>query len=171
MDTKNNAPQPLAVTSPAFEEGGIIPVAHTGHGADTSPELRLTGLHPAVQSVAVIMDDLDHPIPAYNHWVVWNLPPDTRISAAFPADTFPEIKGSPTQGVGYGRHRYAGPKPPFNWRHRYRFTVYGLNTRLVLPETTRKRGLLAAMQGHILQQSSLTGWYKKRPGRNGRAGG
>ncbi|QNM05163.1 hypothetical protein [Qiania dongpingensis] len=31
----------LTVTSPCFENGGLIPIEHTGYGADRSPELLL----------------------------------------------------------------------------------------------------------------------------------
>lgn len=56
------------------------------------------------------------------------------------------------QGCGYGKHRYRGPKPPFNWSHIYHFNVFSLDCRLDLPSTARKKDLLAAMQGHILQK-------------------
>lgn len=152
--------QELKVTSPAFAEGGLIPVKHTGHGDDISPALRLEGLTSEAKSLAILMDDLDHPIPAYSHWVIWNLPVLPVIPEHLPHGE--SVAGFPgaMQGRGYGRHRYRGPKPPFRWSHRYRFTVYALDTRLSLPAEARKRQVLQAMQGHILQQGELTGHYR-----------
>ena len=150
----------LMVTSPAFAAGGRIPERHTGYGADISPALHLEGLDPQAQSLVLLLDDLDHPIPAYSHWVLWNLPAEEEI----PEDIVhgEKVPGIPEarQGYGYGKHRYRGPKPPFHWSHRYRFTVYALDTLLDLPATARKRDVLRAMRGHILQQGELVGHYR-----------
>lgn len=64
---------------------------------------------------------------------------------------------SAAQGVGYEAHRYRGPKSPFHWSHRYDFNVYVLDCFLNLSGSARKRALLRAMQGHILQQAVLSG--------------
>lgn len=57
----------LIVTSPCFEPDGLIPLAYTGHGTDISPALDLHGLCEEAVSLAIVMDDMGHPIPAYNH--------------------------------------------------------------------------------------------------------
>ena len=150
----------LRVTSPAFADGGLIPVEHTGFGADRSPELRLEGLYAGALSLAVILDDMGHPIPAYNHWTIWNLPPRPVIPGGIPQGERVEALGEAVQGRGYGRNRYRGPKPPFHWSHLYHFNVYALDCVLDLPPTARKKDLLAAMEGHILQNALLTGHYR-----------
>ena len=150
----------LRVTSPAFADGGLIPVEHTGFGADRSPELRLEGLCAGALSLAVILDDMGHPIPAYNHWMIWNLPPRPVIPGGIPQGERVEALGGAVQGRGYGRNRYRGPKPPFHWSHLYHFNVYALDCVLDLPPTARKKDLLAAMEGHILQHALLTGHYR-----------
>ncbi|MDR1769826.1 MAG: hypothetical protein LBS02_04210 [Hungatella sp.] len=61
---------------------------------------------------------------------------------------------------GYGRNNYRGPKPPFNWPHLYQFNVYALDCLLDLPGKSRKRDVLAAMQGHILQEGCLVGRFR-----------
>lgn len=150
----------LQVTSPAFEAGGLIPEQYTGYGEDISPALCLEGLQPEAKSLAIVLDDLDHPMPAYNHWVIWNLPVLQEIPEHIPqGETVNTLSGA-VQGRGYGKHRYRGPKPPFRWSHRYRFAVYALDTQLSLPATARKREVLRAMQGHILQQGELIGHYR-----------
>lgn len=137
-----------------------MPIAYTGYGADLSPELHLTGLTPNAVSIAILMDDLDHPIPAYSHWVIWNLPAKAVIPGSIPpGETVPAL-GSAMQGRGYGKHRYRGPKPPFNWSHIYQFNVFVLDCTLTLPSSAKKRDVYSAMQGHILQQASLTGHYR-----------
>ena len=150
----------LIVTSPAFEHDGIIPIQYTGRGIDISPELHLEGIDARAESLAVIMDDLDHPIPGYNHWVIWNLPVMETIPEHIPHGVQSENPAGAVQGKGYGKHRYRGPRPPFNWSHRYRFTVYVLDAPLDIPVDSRKRHLLKAMEGHILQKGSLVGRYR-----------
>jgi Raf kinase inhibitor-like YbhB/YbcL family protein len=106
------------------------------------------------------MDDLDHPIPAYNHWVIWNVPVMDVIPSNIPCGEAVESLSGAVQGRGYGKHRYRGPKPPFNWSHRYQFSVFVLDCILDLPGRSGKKGLMKAMEGHILQRSSLVGRYR-----------
>lgn len=150
----------LFLTSPAFEDGGLIPVEHTGFGADSSPRLELSGLSEWAVSLAVTLDDMTHLIPAYNHWSIWNLPPQLVIPGSIPQGERVDALGGAVQGRGYGRNRYRGPKPPFHQSHVYRFTLFALDCALVLPSTARKKDLLAAMEGHILQQAVLMGHYR-----------
>ena len=150
----------LTLTSPDFAEGGLIPIVCTGHGADRSPAFCLAGLRPDAVSLAFLLDDLDHPVPAYNHWVAWNFPPSAVFPGGIPAGEQVTALGGAVQGCGYGKHRYRGPKPPFHWSHRYRFQVFALDRMLTLPASARKRDLLAAMEGHVLQQAELTGHYR-----------
>ena len=64
------------------------------------------------------------------------------------------------QGLAYGRHCYKGPKPPLHSSHKYCFTFYVLDCPLALTAGSRKRALLAAMQGHVLQTATLCGTYQ-----------
>ena len=150
----------LIVTSPAFIHEGLIPLLHTGYDADKSPELHLENIDPQAKTVAVIMDDIGHPIPAYNHWVIWNIPVMDVIPENIPRGEIVESLSGAVQGRGYGKHRYRGPKPPFNWSHRYQFNVYTLDCALDLSADSRKRNLLEAMDGHILQHAIMIGHYR-----------
>ncbi|MDL2236558.1 YbhB/YbcL family Raf kinase inhibitor-like protein [Christensenellaceae bacterium OttesenSCG-928-K19] len=151
----------IIVTSTAFENGGIIPVKFTGYGEDVSPGLTLSGLDENAKSIAIVMDDVDHPIkPNFNHWVIWNILPSEKIQEGIPRGKVLETLGGAVQGRAYGKHRYRGPKPPFGWSHRYRYHVYVLDTKLDLDPGTRKDGLLAATEGHIIQYGVLEGRYR-----------
>ena len=153
----------LILTSPAFSEGGWIPVEHTGRGADLSPELRLSGLIEGAKTLAVTLDDASHPFfPNYNHWVIWNLPAQDVIPAEIPhGKTIPSLGGA-VQGRAYGRHRYRGPCPPSNWKHTYVFTVYALDCSLPLGPVARRKDLKRAMEGHVLQTTTLSGVFQSR---------
>lgn len=153
----------LRVHSPGLTAQGDFRIEHTGRGADRSPELVLEGLSPEAVRLAVILEDLDHPIRGFPHWLVWNLPAAPRIPAGLPAGGRLPEQGDACQGLAYGLRRYAGPKPPRGARHRYRFTVYALDCPLTLGPWATRRALLRAMGGHILQTGELTGAFPPVP--------
>jgi len=151
----------LIVTSDVFENNGIIPIKYTGHGEDISPPLHLSALHTDIKSLAIIMDDIKHPLfRVYNHWVIWNLPIMTDIPEGIPHGAVIKEFDNATQGLGYGRHKYRGPKPPLGTRHEYRYTVYVLDSLLELKENSKKADLLKIMESHVLQQGEIVGKYK-----------
>lgn len=139
-------------------ENGKFHIDHTGRGADRSPELILENLSPEAVTLAVTLEDMSHPIKNFTHWVIWNLPAADRIPGAIPAGKS-TLDGA-VQGVAYGLHRYAGPKPPRRTQHTYRFTVYALDCALDLSPASRKKVFLRAAEGHILQIGSISGEFE-----------
>jgi Raf kinase inhibitor-like YbhB/YbcL family protein len=153
----------LTITSPAFEPGGWIPNRNSGYGEDISPELHIEGLSKSAVSLMITLDDMGHPIqPGYNHWIAWNLPPIKCIPEQLPKGTVCEQPIHMEQGLAYGRHCYRGPKPPFNWNHDYKFTVYALDTKLSISTDSDKQAVLKAAEGHILQTGILMGKYQRK---------
>ena len=151
----------LKVTSTAFENGGNIPKRHTGRGEDVSPDLSFGPISKNAQSVVIVMDDLDHPIGTFNHWVIWNIPASfTSVPEGVPKDEMVASLGNAVQGRSEygGKHWYRGPLPPFG-AHRYVFRVYVLDGFLSLKANANKTALLTAMEGHILQYGTLTGSF------------
>ena len=154
----------LLIESPSFVDNGPMPKLHTGFDRDLSPEFRLFHVSDRTVSIAIIMDDLDIPmIRAYNHWLIWNIPVTEVIGGGIPHGPALPSLGHAVQGIGYGQHRYRGPKQPVFVRntHRYIFRFYTLDCFLELSSDARKRELLAAMDGHIIQEGSITGTYKR----------
>jgi len=139
---------------PGLTDGGTFPLDNTGRGRDISPEIILEDLSPRARSLALTLEDLSHPIRGFTHWVAWDLPAQARIPEGLPRGA--RLPGGGFQGVAYGFHRYAGPKPPPFARHRYRLTVYVLDGFLALPPSSRKRQVLKAAAGHVLQKGALT---------------
>ena len=91
----------LIVKTPAFKNEGLIPKDYTGYGEDISPELRLQNIDEQAKSIAIIMNDMGHPIPAYNHWVIWNIPVMEVIPANIPHGKTVEIlSGAVYRGAG-----------------------------------------------------------------------
>lgn len=147
----------LIVRCPGIENGKFH-IDHTGRGADRSPELVLENLSPEAVTLAVVLEDMSHPLKNFTHWVIWNLPAADKIPGAIPAGK--TLPGGGVQGVAYGLHRYAGPKPPKGKAHTYRFTVYALDCTLDLSSGARKKVFLRAAEGHILQSGSISGEFE-----------
>lgn len=147
----------LKIYCPGIKNGEFLS-EHTGRGADRSPELVLENLSPKAKTLAVVLEDMSHPIRGFTHWVIWNLPASDQIPGAIPAGK--TVSGGGVQGAAYGLHRYAGPKPPRGKTHTYRFTVYALNCTLDLSSGARKKTFLRAAEGHVLQCGSISGKFE-----------
>ncbi|MFN3625561.1 MAG: YbhB/YbcL family Raf kinase inhibitor-like protein [Hyphomicrobium sp.] len=152
----------LKISSPAFDDGGQIPAKYTCQGADVSPPLVFSGVPDDAKSLVLIVDDPDAPDPkapkmTYVHWVLYDLPPDTKGFdegiKSFPAGT--------KDGTNdWKRTGYGGPCPPIG-RHRYFFKLYALDTKLAGLDKPTKDAVLKAMQGHVLAEAQLMGTYQK----------
>lgn len=152
----------IKISSPAFEDSGAIPQRHTRRGEDISPEINVEGLSPKAKSIAIVMVDLDFPpiLGKFSHWVAWNIPVVEKIPEGIPKGEQIDDLGGMMQGNAFGKHSYGGPKPPKGAKHRYRFTVYVLDTMINLPADSDKKGLLQAIDGHVLQYGVLVGVYE-----------
>ncbi len=120
----------LAVSSPAFQEGDKIPTKYTCERQDVSPALTWGEPPEGTQSFTLIVDDPDAPGGVFTHWVIFNIPSDSRgLPEAVPTTT--ELSDGSLQGKnGFGRIGYGGPCPPPGSPHRYQFTLYALRPTL-----------------------------------------
>jgi Raf kinase inhibitor-like YbhB/YbcL family protein len=156
-----------AIASPAFANGEPIPTEHTADGADTSPPLNVTGTPEEAQTVALIVDDPDAPRDRpWVHWLIWNVPASTdRIPQGYPPSGDGEAFDEARQGsnsFSSDNQRYRGPAPPEgDDPHRYRFTLYALDTSLDLEPGADRSQLEAAMDGHEIAQDRLVGTYER----------
>ena len=148
----------INVKSTAFEEGGMIPKPYTCDGTDISPPLAWTGIPEATKSIALICDDPDAPRGTWVHWVLFNLPPDTKN---LPENIPPQkrLENGAIHGINdFRKIGYGGPSPP-SGTHRYYFKVYALDTEIDLKPGITKKKLLKTMKGHVLAEGQLMGKY------------
>lgn len=143
-----------------IKDSGVFPLANTGRGRDVSPEFVIHNLALDAQTLVVTLEDLSHPIKNFTHWLIWNIPAMAKIPAAIPAGNIVAELGNAVQGVAYGWHRYAGPKPPYGKTHKYCFTIYALDCRLDLGTVATKRKVLKMAAGHIIQQGSICAYFE-----------
>ena len=151
----------IQVSSPAFQQGGMIPRQYSGDGQDISPPLHWEGIPEGTQGIALICDDPDAPGGTWVHWVMWNIPAQAS-GLAEKVPPSPSLPDGSRQGINdFRRHGYGGPTPP-SGTHRYSFRVYALDTQLDLPARATKADLSKAMQDHILAQGELMGKYRRQ---------
>jgi Raf kinase inhibitor-like YbhB/YbcL family protein len=150
MSRENNN---LRVRSVAFSHGGHIPPKYTCEGENVNPPLEVSDLPENTKTLAVIVEDPDAPRGVYDHWLVWNIPPNEAIAE----NSSPGISGRNS----FGNTGYGGPCPP-SGSHRYFFKVYALDGDLEIGAGSDKSALQEAMKNHVLASGELMGHYQKR---------
>ncbi len=145
----------LKISSSAFEHMGKIPARYTCDGEDMNPPLRIENLPEGTRSIALIMDDPDAPMGTWDHWVIWNISPE---SLTIDENSLPlkAVEGKNS----WGRIGYGGPCPP-SGTHRYFFKVFALDSLLDLARGAGKKDLEEAMGSHILSKGELIGLYRR----------
>lgn len=148
----------IVISSSAFEDGGRIPRKHGYKNENRSPQLSFSGdVPPGTKSLALIMDDPDAVKPAgkvWSHWIVWNIPPDTR---QIPEGSSPA--GATEGTTDFGSTGYGGPAPP-DAEHTYVFVLYALGVSSIdLGKSATKQQLERAIKPHVLARAELRGRY------------
>lgn len=150
----------ITITSNAFQEGGIIPKKYTCDGENISPQLAWNNIPQGTKSLAIINDDPDAPVGTWVHWVIYNIPPDSKelLEHVLPQKV---LQNGTKQGTNdFRKIGYGGPCPP-GGTHRYYFKIYALDKMLTEEAGMTKAQLLKAMEGHILAEGQLMGKYKR----------
>ncbi|OGZ27407.1 MAG: hypothetical protein A2365_02950 [Candidatus Nealsonbacteria bacterium RIFOXYB1_FULL_40_15] len=143
----------MKLSSPAFENNDFIPQKYTCDGKDVNPPLEITDAPEGTKSYVLIVDDPDAMTGVWDHWLVYNIKPDTNI---IEEDSVPGIQLENS----FAKDSYGGPCPP-SGAHHYRFNLYALDTELKLHPKSSKQDLIFAMEGRILAQSELLGLYTR----------
>ena len=143
----------LKLTSSAFSHGSEIPRKYGYKNGNREPPLTMNGVPEGTKSLALIMDDPDAMGAVgkvWVHWVMWNIDP---------TNTELFVENLTTEGMtDFGEVGYGGPAPP-DKRHTYVFKLYALDSELDLPDKSTKADVEKAMEGHIVDQATLTGTY------------
>jgi hypothetical protein len=153
---------PLRLESGDFKNGGTIPrtfMAERCGGTNRSLALAWNEAPPRTGSFAIIVHDPDAPRPGgFYHWVVYNLPLETRRLQE-------DVKLRPDQlGLTSAqRPGYTGPCPPPGPAHHYHITLYAIDlTRIVLPQPPTGPELERHIVGHIVASAALEGTAQTR---------
>jgi len=152
----------MQLTSTAFAQGQPIPAKYTCDGENVSPPLKWDGVPAGARSVVLIADDPDAPSGTWVHWVLYDLPANTKeLPEGLPKSQY--LPGGAKHGLNDFKHLgYGGPCPPGGKPHRYYFKLYALDGMLDLKPGATKKEVEQAMESRTLGQSQLMGTYKKK---------
>jgi Raf kinase inhibitor-like YbhB/YbcL family protein len=161
-----DAPLDMSVTSPEFT-GGIIPTQFTCYGAGQSPPIFWSGAPPGTRSVALIVDDYLAPISPRVYWIVFDISADTTDLQVGPATEGAAAKQRPGQSTLPPGARVAAnssgdagymPPCPVGAPHKYRFSVYALNTYFgsALPNHARLLQAWTTIAAHVIGRGTVT---------------
>jgi Raf kinase inhibitor-like YbhB/YbcL family protein len=151
----------MHLSSTSFQDGSRIPAKYTCSGAGISPQLAWNAPPAATASLALIVTDPDAPRGIFTHWVLYDLPAETRaLPEGLPG--VGQLPDGALQGRNdFGEIGYGGPCPPPGSPHHYIFTLYALDAKLNLPVGEKRAQVEAAMQGHILASGKLIGLFQR----------
>jgi Raf kinase inhibitor-like YbhB/YbcL family protein len=152
----------FTLSSSDFTDGGVLPARYSCDKEGDSPPLHWENVPEHVKTYALMAHDPDAPAGAYVHWIVYNMPDNTRDLPAGAAAK-PDLGLKARQGMnGAGKPGWTPACPP-SGEHHYIFRIYALDNDVPLnAETTLDRkGFEAAIEGHVLGQAELTGRYAR----------
>ena len=169
----------IVFTSPVFNEKKRIPKKHTctkisANEPNISPPIAWDNVPDGVVTFALIVDSLEGVKDGERvHWVIWNLPADTRELTENVEHSGTLENGAAQGANSSGEIGYLGPCPPvivigqegdisagvFKKQEieKYTFRLFALDTTLDLAPGASKTDLLAAMEGHIIAGGVLVG--------------
>jgi Raf kinase inhibitor-like YbhB/YbcL family protein len=205
----------MKLTSTCFMDGQAIPgdfafavpdeKNHVALSSNRNPELAWSEAPQGTESFVLMVHDPDVPsrpddvnkegreVPAdlprvdFYHWILLDIPPDTReIEAGSQSDgVTPHGKRGPAApgGMRHGINSYTGwfagdpemegdyygydgPCPPWNDSivHHYIFKLYAIDVPgLEIEGEITSEAVSKALEGHILAEASLTGTYTLNP--------
>ena len=145
----------MQIKSDDFKHNKMMNARFTCQGEDISPQLAFENIPEGTKSLALSVIDPDAPGGSFIHWLVYNIPADTKeISQGGPLPS-----GSIEVMSDFGKKEYGGPCPP-SGTHRYFFTLYALDTAELQDLT--KATFLGEVKRHAIETAEAIGLYKKK---------
>jgi len=158
----------MSLSTPDFEDGGIIPEKYTQQAGPTAPNPKLVigNVPPGTQTFVLLFHDPDG-TPSkgagdVTHWLAFNIPGDKReIAGGLPTDA--KLPDGTVQAKNQrGNPGYMGPgNGAINPYHHYTFELWALDTKLDLGPDAARDDVMKAMAGHAIGKAVLEGRFKR----------
>ncbi|QBI18257.1 YbhB/YbcL family Raf kinase inhibitor-like protein [Egibacter rhizosphaerae] len=151
------------LTSPAFDDAGPIPDAHTGWGEDRSPPLQWEGVPEGTQELVLVCEDPDADEGVLTHWLAYGIPPDVDgLPEGLPRSAVIQEPVEVVQGLNeFGEVGYVGPQreeAEDRGPHRYFFRLHALDVELLdVPPGVTREELRASAKGHVIESTEFVG--------------
>jgi len=141
-------------------QGSVLPDVSTCKGASESPEVAWDGVPTATKSLVLILDDPDVQNGRFTHWLVFNIPPDSRGLIRAQPNAKVLANGAQQGETSAGSRGYYPPCPPIGTTHRYVFRLYAVDMDLTQP-TADRESIDWALEGHTLAETEFTTTFKR----------
>jgi phosphatidylethanolamine-binding protein (PEBP) family uncharacterized protein/Spy/CpxP family protein refolding chaperone len=156
----------FVLRSPAVIDGGRLPRDFTGEGTGSTLPIEWSGAPAGTESYALIMHHLDPEGRTKWYWVLYNIPPDTKVLPK-------NVKNVGTIGNNSvnGRAEYAPPQSKGPGAKTYVYTLYALSAPVsfgVQASEVSRDALLTAMRDRILATAEMRVVYSRLEGVAGR---
>jgi Raf kinase inhibitor-like YbhB/YbcL family protein len=159
---------PMALSTTAFPDGGVIPNRYTQVEKQVSPALTWTNAPANTQSFVLHMHDPDvsrnRTVDDQVHWLVWNIPGTSKGLPEGVAEGAELPDGS--RQISASGQVYRGPGAGANGpMHHYTFEVFALDTKIDVPNGTDawvvRKAVMDAMNGHIVGKAVYVGLFRR----------
>lgn len=141
----------LTITSSAFKSNDMIPPKYTCDGQGTTPPISIGNIPGGTRSFVLIVHDYEAtPKAGFTHWIIWNIDTTGYIPEGFINDH---------ESINAAKQYGYAPICPKSGTHKYHFTVYALDVKLVLDKNTTKQSIENVMRPHVLAKGDLAGTY------------
>jgi para-nitrobenzyl esterase len=153
----------LIVTTPAFQDGGDIPLDNTMYRGNVFPGLKWTHGPYGTRSFVVIMQDADVHFRGgpLLHWSMYAI--SGKATHLDPGMTAPPPGASFGPNVRGPNHAYMGPHTPPGPKHHYHFAVFALDRDIAVDPALTYDALAADMTGHVLASGEVIGLGRVDP--------
>jgi Raf kinase inhibitor-like YbhB/YbcL family protein len=161
----------MSLGSPAFTDGGWMPLRYTQAGDEVSPQLEWSMVPDSVRSFVLIVHDLDAATGRAGtddvlHWMVWNIPAAaTRLPEGIPHRS---VLADSSRQISVSGPYYRGPgAPAAGPAHHYAFELYALDTMLDVPAVgaspaETRAAVMTAMAGRVRAKGVIIARYQRR---------
>ncbi len=172
----------MKLISHDLQDGGKLPNRHVFNGMgydgdNISPHLMWDDVPAGTKSFVVTCYDPDAPTGSgWWHWVVANLPADTRVLPQGAGSGQAELPEEAVQTrTDFGKAGYGGAAPPKGETHRYIFTVHALDVEKIEVDAEASGAMVGFSHSLFLRRHAQlpgAGWRgsRLRAGQPQRAG-
>ena len=158
--SSNTSPGVFIIRAASLTQGSVLPDVYTCNGARESPEVTWDGVPPTTKSLVLILDDPDAPNGRFTHWLVFNIPPDSRGLTRAQPNAKVLANGAQQGSTSAGSRGYYPPCPPIGTTHRYVFRLYAVDMEITQP-TADRDSIDWALAGHTIAKTEVTAMFKR----------
>jgi Raf kinase inhibitor-like YbhB/YbcL family protein len=164
----------MTLTTPAWLDGGTIPVKYTQAGDQISPALSWTRVPDGTQSFVLLFHDVDsatgNGTDDVLQWLLWNVPAQTTMLPEGVPQGMQLADG--TRQISATGPFYRGPgAPAAGTAHHYVFELFALDTMLnvqtaaqvqgVNPGVETRAAVFRAIAGHVRGKAVYVGLFRR----------